>query len=194
MRSLKKLRMNLFLVCISFFFIGCEVVELDSTGKPIIPMSAEEAAALANMEPKDIAEKIWDEVIQDAKSSNIDLAQILPIAENDKSYFAMVEGVLENIDERQNLIIKSKERLITVQAGTIVRGNAIRDSLSIISFDQFKNQIQFARLSKELNKKSLENINKPDNTLIGKEIKMLIAFTMKNNQIQDVVPLEIYTR
>ncbi|MDH3000511.1 hypothetical protein A1D23_01380 [Chelonobacter oris] len=192
MQRYKSLKANLFLICMSLFLVSCEVVDLDSAGKPIIPMSAEESSALNNMDPKDIADKIWNDVLQEARQSDISLKQILSNTANEKSYFTMLNGVLENIDERQNLMVRSDDQIITVQFGKIIRGNAIRDASSVISFDQFKNQIQFAKLSKELNKKAMVSIMKLDRTLLGKDINLLIALTIKNKQIQDVVPLEIY--
>ncbi|KGQ70472.1 hypothetical protein OA57_06415 [Chelonobacter oris] len=192
MQRYKSLKANLFLICMSLFLVSCEVVDLDSAGKPIIPMSAEESSALNNMDPKDIADKIWNDVLQEARQSDISLKQILSNTANEKSYFTMLNGVLENIDERQNLMVRSDDQIITVQFGKIIRGNAIRDASSVISFDQFKNQIQFAKLSKELNKKAMVSITKLDRTLLGKDINLLIALTIKNKQIQDVVPLEIY--
>ncbi len=51
---------------------ACDVVKLDDNGKPIIPISAEEAASIKNMEPAAIANKIWDDVIKDAQEKALE--------------------------------------------------------------------------------------------------------------------------
>ncbi|WP_040976932.1 DUF2291 family protein [Necropsobacter massiliensis] len=181
-----------FVALLSCFFItACEVVSLDSTGNPIIPMSADEAASFKNMEPNAVADKIWPNLLQGAKSSAITLEALTISAQNDKSYFVTLSGVVDSIDNKQNVILKIANQILIVQAGSIMRGNAIRDASTVISFDQFKNQIQFARLSKELNKKAIANTTSSGTFEVGKTIEILTALTIKNNQIQDVVPLEI---
>ncbi|HBO39331.1 MAG TPA: hypothetical protein DD638_11790 [Pasteurellaceae bacterium] len=190
----KKLKVSLLVLLGCIFSSACEVVELDSAGRPIIPMSAEEAASFKNMEPKDIADKVWMSLVQEAGSSPLALAGLAGNTQNDKSYFVKFSGMVEGIDDKSgsmNLNIKTGDEIIPVQVGSIVRGNALRDATSLIKFDQFKNQIQFARLSKELNKKAIAHISKPDPSWIGKNIEILTALTIKNNQIQDVVPIEI---
>ncbi|TCP92144.1 putative lipoprotein [Cricetibacter osteomyelitidis] len=191
MLNWKNLSTNLLFISVGFIVAGCEVVDLDSNGKPIIPMSEAEAAALSNMEPKDIAEKIWNDILQDAKSSAAD--SITNLA-NNKSYFVRLVGVIESIDDKQNIQLKVDNNTILIQNGSILRGNAIRDASSMISFDQFKNQVQFAKLSKELSKKAVAGMPKLDNDWIGKNVEILTALTIKNNQVQDAVPLEIIER
>ncbi|MCC8180702.1 MAG: DUF2291 domain-containing protein, partial [Planctomycetes bacterium] len=40
---------------------------------------------------------------------------------------------------------------VIIQVGPIYRGTAIRDMLDFVSFDDFKNQVEFAKLAAELN-------------------------------------------
>ncbi|MDU8925514.1 DUF2291 family protein [Pasteurellaceae bacterium LIM206] len=190
MLNYRKLKVSL-LFTIAFSLTACEVVDLDSAGKPIIPMSEEEAAALSNMQPKDIADKVWDEILQDAKSTKTDLNDQLV---DDKSYFIYLTGLIEQIDDKQNILLRVGEQTVLIQAGSIIRGNAIRDASPIIRFDQFKNQIQFARLARELNKKAVAGIPRIDGSWQGKNVEILTALTIKNGQIQDVVPLMINER
>ncbi|WP_051977479.1 DUF2291 family protein [Necropsobacter rosorum] len=187
----RKLTVSFVALLSCFFITACEVVSLDDNGKPIIPMSAEEAASFKNMEPKTIADKIWPNLLQNAKSSAITPEVLMADAQNDKSYFVILRGIIESIDEKQNVTLNTGGQTITLQSGPTVRGNAIRDASVMISFDQFKNQIQFAKLSKELNKKAVHNTTSSGSFEAGKTIEILTALTIKNNQIQDVVPLEI---
>lgn len=178
----------------SFFMVGCEVVELDSKGKPIIPMSAEEAASLANKEPKEIAEIIWQDLFIDAEKAPLDLQTLDKQKQNDKSYFVTFSGIVEKIDEKSKFVdihINTGQQIIITQAGTIIKGNAIRDASSLLSFDQFKNQIQYSKLAKELNKSAVKNLQKLDQNSLGKKVNVLAALTIKDNQIHDVVPMKI---
>lgn len=177
-----------------FFLAGCEVVELDSVGKPIIPMSAEEVASIKNMEPKDISDKFWVSIVNEAKSSAISFSELL-IKESEKSYFTNITGVIESVDTSSKpalLKVKQGNESIAIQLGPIIKGNAIRDASSrLLPFDQFKNQIQFAKLSKELNKKAIGALTIPDANMVNQNISVLAALTIKNGQIQDIVPIEI---
>ncbi|TYG34806.1 DUF2291 family protein [Lonepinella koalarum] len=184
----------LILFAIVYLLTACEVVELDSAGKPIIPMSAEEAASLANLEPNVIADKIWHDLISDANKTSVTLNELEQTKENDKSYFVKFKGTIESIDEKSKSItvnLNTGNQIIPIQVGSIIKGNAIRDASSLLSFDQFKNQIQYSRLSKALNKTGVENIIKIDGSSVGKKVDVLSALTIKNNQIQDVVPLNV---
>lgn len=194
---LTRFKTSLYLLCGCALLAGCEVVDLDADGKPIIPMSKEEAAAIRNMQPKDIADKLWANIVQDAKANTVNLADFSTKTQNDKSYFVQFTGKVERLDGQSgaiNVVIKTPEQEIPVQIGTIIRGNAIRDASSLISFDQFKNQIQFARLSKEFNRKAMSGITKPDESWIGQDVDVFAAVTVKNGQIQDAVPIEISKR
>ena len=174
--------------------VGCEVVELDADSRPIIPMSEEEAAAIRNMQPKDIAEKLWANVLQDAKANVVTLDELGDKAQDGKSYFVQIQGTIARIDEQSgsvNLVVKTQNPEIPIQIGTIVRGNAIRDASSLFGFDQFKNQIQFARLSKELSRKAIASVDKPEQSAVGKPVEILAALTWKNERAVDAVPLEI---
>lgn len=182
----------LFLSAMTISLAGCHVVDLDENGKPIIPMSAAEAGLLKNMTPEAISEKLWPLVKKDARDNAVELSSI----KKDTSLVSFVrfQGVVSRLDEsviKKSLIIKSGDYDIELQLGSIIKGNSIRDSASIISFDKFKNQIQFAQLSKALNKKSISQIIQPDASWAGKKVNVLAAVTINNNKITYAVPLEI---
>lgn len=181
---------------------ACDVVKLDANGKPILPMSAEAAASMENMAPKDIAEKLWSRVLEDANKSALswdkfktDTANLS--SEKGKSYFVKINGTVSQLDlaaKEKTLQLDLGNEVVTLQLGPITRGNSIRDAASFIQFDQFKNQVQFAKLSKEFNKKSLSAIKMPDEKWKGKGIDVVAALTVTNNTITDVIPLEISER
>ncbi|ABR73554.1 hypothetical protein CBG46_04495 [Actinobacillus succinogenes] len=194
MFSCQHLKSSLLIVLTSLAVAGCEVVELDSAGKPIIPMSAEEAASLANMDPKDVVTKMWTDIVQDAQKAPISLESLENKKENDKSYFVRFSGVVEQVEVKSKFItvsVNTGNEIIPIQVGSMIKGNAIRDASSLLSFDQFKNQIQYSKLAKELNKSAVQNLVKLDDSSVGKKVDVLSALTIKGDNIQNVVPLDI---
>ncbi|MDD2341501.1 MAG: DUF2291 family protein [Tolumonas sp.] len=182
---------------------GCDVVKLDADGKPIIPMSASAAASFDNMTPKDIAARLWGKIIPAASKESKDWVLLkseiskVPSGQS-KSFFAKIEGTVNEVstDEKdKKMQISVGDEKIIVQLGTNVKGNSIRDaSSSIIQFDLFKNQVQFARLSKELNKKAISGVVMPDPQWQGYSVNTLVAVTIRDNNVTDIVPLEINKR
>lgn len=193
---------SLITALILMYVSACDVVKLDANGKPILPMSAEAAASMENMTPKDIAEKLWGRVLDDANKTAItwekfksDSAKVT--SDKGKSYFVKINGTVSQLDlaaKEKTLKIDLGSDVVTLQLGPITRGNSIRDAASFIKFDQFKNQVQFAKLSKEFNKKSLGTIKMPDESWQGKGVDVIAALTITNNTITDVIPLEISQR
>lgn len=50
---------------------------------------------------------------------------------------------------------------VTLQIGPVMRGNAVRDSLPFISFENFENQLDYADMGKALNAEALKAIEGP---------------------------------
>lgn len=177
-------------LCITL--LGCDVVKLDANGRPIIPMSAEEAASLTNLEPQQIADKLWDAILQEAESTDA------VSAPQQETAFIRISGTVISVDDSKKaatMTVQTKSYGdVTVQIGPIVRGNAIRDAASFIHFDDFKNQVQFARLSKELNKKALQGITRPDSSWQGSQVDILAAATVKETMVSGVIPLDMVKR
>lgn len=92
------------------------------------------------------------------------------VAVNTKSRASTVDVDLEPLDGTVDLVI---------QIGPVLKDTSIRDSLDFISFTDFTNQLEFARLSnafnKKLNKVVLESLDR-DN-LDGKSVTFYGAFT-----------------
>ncbi|THD43472.1 MAG: DUF2291 domain-containing protein [Bradyrhizobium sp.] len=67
-----------------------------------------------------------------------------------------------------------------VQIGPAMRGTAIRDALDFVSFNDFTNQIDFARFGKSfntyVNHAALEKLPRSD--LLGRKITLIGAFTL----------------
>lgn len=82
---------------------------------------------------------------------------------------------------------------LKIQVGPVVKGTAIRDSLSFISFDEFENQIEFAKLANTMNKKACETAlgTKEVSGMVSKEVTFLGFFTADGTEDVLVTPVEI---
>lgn len=190
-KKLKLARSLLFLGCIGSL-AACEIVDLDSEGKPIIPMSEEEASLIMNMEPKAIADKLWPRVESEymnnaLSSSELDLTQ-------NSSVFVSFDAVVSSYVETalgKTLTVQSGDLIFPLQLGPRIKGNAIRDSLDFVRFDQFKNQVQFAKLSKELNRRAVSGLPSPDEGWIDHPTTVVAAVTLKGGKVVSAVPLKL---
>jgi predicted lipoprotein len=68
-----------------------------------------------------------------------------------------------------------------IQIGPAMRGTALRDSLDFVSFNNFKNQIDYAQFGKAFNQHVLQTIltKLPRDSLIGRTVAVLGAFTLE---------------
>lgn len=176
--------------CLISILFACDVVKLDEDNNPIIPMSEEEMASLTNMEPAEIANKLWADVYNEASEESVDISSYKP--EDNKSLFIKFSGIIEDVDDEAMVAItkvRTDNHTIDLQMGPIIKGNSIRDAISFIKFDQFKNQVQFAKLTKELNKKAIEGIERPDQSWKNIEISGVAAVTVKDQNYVQAVPI-----
>jgi predicted lipoprotein len=67
-----------------------------------------------------------------------------------------------------------------VQIGPAMRGTALRDSLNFVSFNDFKNQIDYAQFGKAFNQHVLKMVlsKLPRDSLVGRNVSVLGAFTL----------------
>jgi len=80
---------------------------------------------------------------------------------------------------------------VKLQIGPVIRGTAIRDSMSFIKFDDFRNQIDFSNLATELNKKAYETVLEPLSFKAGDEITFVGAFTFSAVDDISIVPVSL---
>jgi predicted lipoprotein len=69
-----------------------------------------------------------------------------------------------------------------VQIGPAMRGTALRDSLDFVSFNDFKNQIDYAQFGKAFNQHVAKGFlaQLPRDSLVGRKVKVLGAFTLES--------------
>lgn len=59
---------------------------------------------------------------------------------------------------------------VTVQLGPVIRGTALRDFAPFYNFDEFRDQIEFAKLSRAINERIKPGLVVPDGDLIGRNV------------------------
>jgi len=162
-----------------------------------------------DFQPDEYAQKIWkDKVVPFFMEKSLPIETILPVFQMDQQaagkkfgYREKAEGSPWNFKVKGSgviLAVNTASRASTididldpgdgipdlaVQIGPVLKDSAIRDSLEFISFTDFTNQLEFARLSNALNKiVNKEVIGKLDReNLLGKKVSFWGAFT----QLQD---------
>lgn len=82
---------------------------------------------------------------------------------------------------------------LTLQIGPIYKGTSLRDLLDFVSFDDFKNQVEFAKLASQLNLGVRDKVVGPlkiDASTVGKVYDMIGATTNENDDLHfNVVPV-----
>ena len=77
-----------------------------------------------------------------------------------------------------------------IQIGPVIRGTALRDSLPFIEFSQFLNQLEFARVSNELNARALQTAP-PASLAAGQTISFTGAMARPApGQVPEIVAIE----
>lgn len=68
---------------------------------------------------------------------------------------------------------------VALQIGPVVRGTALRDATGAVSFNQFTNQLDYADVAKEMNRRALQTAfaNADAASLAGKTVTFYGAFT-----------------
>ena len=147
------------------------------------------------------AEKVWDSkvlpIIQEKAQDIVTIVSEIradPAAAGEKygrrestnPYSYMVKGsgkVLEVHTESQAgtlvLELPGLNEKIALQIGPVVRGTALRDATGAAPFDQFTNQLDYADVSKEMNRRAVKAAfaNVAPSSLADKTITFFGAFT-----------------
>ncbi|MTI61501.1 MAG: DUF2291 domain-containing protein [Firmicutes bacterium] len=207
----KLILLILLLACSMMVLSSCRlwtVVELNkdssSENEIIVTIDGEEIGL------ESYVDSIWnDKIISYINKEAIDVN--LVIKEIDKNLDAAGEkyGIKEAAGKPWKFIVKGKGKVLSVntesrngtidvdiepydgkkdlkiQIGPVIRGSSIRDSLNYISFNNFGNQIEYAKFSTEINnkinKEFLQNINFEE--LEGSVIDFQGVFVVQSSEI-----------
>jgi len=77
--------------------------------------------------------------------------------------------------------------------GPVILGSALRDSAGFIEFTDFVNQLQYADVANELNRRVVSDVVGPLDlaSLVGETISFYGAWTASDSGVPDVVPVEV---
>lgn len=69
---------------------------------------------------------------------------------------------------------------VTVQLGPVIKGSALRDVAPFYNFDDFRDQIEFAKLSRALNDKVSGAVTLPEGDLVGMTLSFVGVVPLKS--------------
>ncbi|MBU1294932.1 MAG: DUF2291 family protein [Gammaproteobacteria bacterium] len=198
--SYKKIFQFIGLIACLNLLTACTVTDLDADGNPIIPKNPNAAVSFADFTLSEVADQLWEpKVFPEATQeftpwesikSQLDAQQI----DTKQSFFVRLDGTIESVDlgkMRGAITIKVGDTNIDLQVGRIIKGNAIRDASKYVLFDDFKNQIRFAQISREFNNRAMASVGEPDSSWVGEKATVIAAITIDQNTISDAVPIQI---
>ncbi len=171
-----------------------------------------------DFKPDEFAQSIWgDKVVPFFKDKSLPIETIIPVWLKDPQtagekfgYREKEEGSPWNFRVKGSGIVtavNTESRASTVdidlfpndgkadlvlQIGPVIKDSAIRDSLDFVSFTDFTNQLEFARLSNAFNKVVNKDVtSKLDReNLMGKKISFWGAFTqLQDSELIRVTPV-----
>lgn len=171
-----------------------------------------------DFKPDEFAESIWEEkVVPFFREKSLPIDTIIPAWHNDQQsageefgYREKAEGSPWNFRVKGSgvvVAVNTESRASTIdidlfpndgtadlvlQIGPVIKDSAIRDSLDFISFTDFTNQLEFARLSNAFNKVVNRDVtSKLDReNLMDKKISFWGAFTqLQDSELIRVTPV-----
>jgi len=178
---------------------ACTVVDLDENGKPIMPADPNAKASFDNQTPQQIAQQTWQPRILDAaKNHTLDASalstQLKTPSDKPQSVFVRLSGKVERVEasnaNEQKLVMTVNGQPLEIQSGPVMRGNAIRDAAGF-RFDEFTNQVQYAQLSRALNREAVKHLPKVDDSWRGKNATVLFATTLTGGKANEAAALEL---
>jgi len=178
---------------------ACTVVDLDENGRPIMPADPNAKPSFDNLTPEQIAQQTWQtHVIDPAHKNALDASaleeQLKSSSGTANSVFVQLNTPIDAVDvsnaRDKNLTVTINGKPVIIHLGPVIRGNAIRDAAGF-KFDDFTNQVQFARLSKAYNRYTVKQLPKVDDSWTGKPTSVLFAVTLSGGELKDAAALEL---
>ncbi|WP_085832091.1 DUF2291 domain-containing protein [Clostridium merdae] len=82
---------------------------------------------------------------------------------------------------------------IQLQIGSVFRGSAVRDSISFIKYEDYKNQVQWANVSQSIHTIIQKQVIDPLNvsSLTGKTVEFVGCFTVDGNDKLLITPVQL---
>ena len=153
----------------------------DAASKFVDPIWTSKVLPTIEEKAQDIA-KILPEIRANAESAGQKYGR--REATNPYNYMVKGTGKVTGINNQSQAGTATVElpglsEKIALQIGPVVRGTALRDATGIVSFNQFSNQLDYADVSKEMNRRALKTAfaNVDPASLAGKTVTFFGAFT-----------------
>lgn len=181
-------------LCVLPFSAGCTIVSIEEL---------EAAEQSAEFDPQTFVDGVWqNQVIPAVLANAVDAPTVLSAIEDDLeaggeahglfvggSYNFMIAGQGEVIavdTESRNGTMEVKlndyegPATLILQIGPSIRGDALRDASGTIEFGQFKDQTEFGKVSRELNKRVAPDIigDLDVASLVGKTVSFYGVFSV----------------
>jgi predicted lipoprotein len=141
-----------------------------------------ELIAALSADPSAASEKHGHRAVQENNPYNYSVKGRIRIVSMNQGSSTRLEAAIAPFDGDTN---------ITVQVGPVFRGTSIRDFLDFIKFEDFTNQVDFAKLANEFNFKVRDDVVKQfdfrEKDYVGKEFDILGATTYLSGPIELVV-------
>ena len=85
------------------------------------------------------------------------------------------------------------KEVLKLQTGSVFKGTAVRDSLDIIKFNDYKNQVDYAAVSKSIHDTIKKTVygDVDAKTLVGKQIEFVGCFTFSKNEELIITPVSM---
>ena len=175
---------------------GLVVIGLLAALRPWTIRPLDEGAA-ATFDADAYVARIWTSRVLPETAQAVDVAGVSPdsLPGGRKSAFVSVTGVVTVVDTTSRAGIarvRFGNRDIDVQIGPVIRGTAIRDALPFVSFSDFANQIDYAKVASALNSRVLEGPLKALETgqLQGRAVRVVGALTSVGGRAE-LTPISI---
>lgn len=191
---------GLVVALMTLMLTACTVVDLDANGNPIMPKDPNAKPGYSDQTPQQIAESSWaSRVQQPAEKQALSWADMetkshTVKAGTSESVFVRAAGTVtafDNSNDRErSLTMTINGKPVQVLIGPVLRSNAIRDAAGF-RFEEFTNQVQYAQLTKALNRHAVQQLPAVDASWVGKPVQALLAVSMKSNQVDDVVAIQL---
>ncbi|WP_312242687.1 DUF2291 family protein [Pantoea sp.] len=179
---------------------ACTVVDLDADGNPILPKDPNAQASFSSQTPQQIAESSWQNKVMDpARQKGLSWADMKTKSSTVKaggseSVFVQASGTVTAFDDsnsrERNLTMTINGEPVKILVGPVLRSNAIRDAAGF-RFEQFTNQVQYAQLTRALNRHAVKQLPPLDAGWVNKNAQALLAVTMGRDSVQDVVAVSL---
>ena len=179
---------------------ACTVVDLDANGQPIIPKDPAAKKGYRDLTAQQVAESTWESrVLAEADKHALSWADMkvrsatVKAGTSDSLFVrgtGMVTAVSAATERERIMTVTLNGEAVPVSIGPVIRSNAIRDAAGF-RFEEFTNQVQYAQLTRALNRHAVKQLPTVDQSWVGKPVQLLLAVTLQTNKVQDVVAVSL---